>query len=147
LKDLYEGIDLRLNNEGDALKYDFIVAPHANPDQIRVEYPNAEKVLLTKDGGLRVKGKLGLIEEKKPYVYQVRNGRIVEISATYKIKDNVVTYELDEYDKTIELIIDPAMIFASYSGSLSDNFGMTATYDSNGSLYSGGIAFGNSYPT
>src|SRR5690606_24359278 len=95
----------------------------------------------------RVKGKLGLIEEKKPYVYQVRNGRIVEISATYKIKDNVVTYELDEYDKTIELIIDPAMIFASYSGSLSDNFGMTATYDSNGSLYSGGIAFGNSYPT
>lgn len=147
LNDLYEGIDLRLNNEGDALKYDFIVAPHANPDQIRVEYPNAEKVLLTKDGGLRVKGKLGLIEEKKPYVYQVRNGRIVEISATYKIKDNVVTYELDEYDKTIELIIDPAMIFASYSGSLSDNFGMTATYDSEGSLYSGGIVFGNGYPS
>ncbi|GAA0874590.1 hypothetical protein GCM10009118_09980 [Wandonia haliotis] len=147
LNELYEGIDLRLNNEGDVLKYDFIVAPHASPDQIRIEYPNAEKVLLTKDGGLRVKGKLGLIEEKKPYVYQVRNGKIVEIPAAYRLEGNIVTYELEEYDEALELIIDPAMIFASYSGSESDNFGMTATYDSNGSLYSGGIAFGNSYPT
>ncbi|MFB6306340.1 MAG: hypothetical protein ABEH43_05030, partial [Flavobacteriales bacterium] len=38
------------------------------------------------------------------------------------------------------------MIFSTYSGSFSDNFGYTATYDSKGFLYSGSTAFGDNYP-
>lgn len=147
LKELYAGIDLRINNEGEHLKYDFIVAPHADVNAIQIEYANAKKVSVSKKGFLKVEGDLGVIEEEKPYVYQVINGRIVEISASYKLTGNVVSYDLGNYDNDYPVIIDPAMIFASYSGSISDNFGMTATYDNDGNLYSGGIVFGNSYPT
>ncbi|MDP4586779.1 MAG: hypothetical protein NWS86_01250, partial [Flavobacteriales bacterium] len=45
------------------------------------------------------------------------------------------------------LIIDPELIFSTYSGSFSDNFGFTATFDNDGHLYSGSSAFGNGYPT
>src|SRR5690606_19187809 len=128
LNDLYEGIDLRLNNEGDALKYDFIVAPHANPDQIRVEYPNAEKVLLTKDGGLRVKGKLRLIEEKKPYVYQEGNSVNVYIFATSNNEDSDATCPLDAYAISIERTNDPAIICATLAEQVSDKLGMTTKY-------------------
>ncbi|MEJ0032645.1 MAG: hypothetical protein WDO15_20835 [Bacteroidota bacterium] len=38
--------------------------------------------------------------------------------------------------------IDPALIFSSYSGSALDNWGNTATFDSKGNLYSGGIVSG-----
>ena len=147
LKNLYEGIDVHYNNEGDHLKYEFIVSSRADPDLIKIRYDNANSVKLTRAGGLKITGKLGVIEERKPYVYQIKNGKIIEIECSFKVEDNIVQYQLGTYDKNVELIIDPDLIFASYSGSLSDNFGMTATYDNNGNLYSGGIAFGNAYPT
>ncbi|HCK21445.1 MAG TPA: PKD domain-containing protein, partial [Bacteroidetes bacterium] len=45
------------------------------------------------------------------------------------------------------LIIDPVQIFGSFSGSTSDNWGYTATFDNSGHLYGGGIVFGTGYPT
>src|SRR5690606_21696571 len=47
----------------------------------------------------------------------------------------------------LPLIIDPTLIFSTYSGSFADNFGFTATYDSKGYLYSGGNVFALGYPT
>jgi gliding motility-associated-like protein len=43
--------------------------------------------------------------------------------------------------------IDPTYVFSSFSGSLSDNFGYTATYDLQGRTWLGGVAFGAQYPT
>ena len=50
------------------------------------------------------------------------------------------------YDKNYELVIDPVLVFACSSGSTADNFGMTATYDLAGNLYSGGTCFDIGYP-
>jgi gliding motility-associated-like protein len=147
LNGVYPGIDLHYNNQGDFLKYDFIVAPGADPKQIQIEYQNAKSITITKKGGIRIAGEIGLIEEAKPFAYQIINGKIVQVPCKFKIEKTVVSYELGNYDKALELVIDPEIIFASYSGSLSDNFGMTATYDYDGNLFSGGIVFGNSYPT
>lgn len=147
LNDLYKDIDVHYNNEGDHLKYEFIVKSGADPDLIQIRYDNAKSVKITREGGLRVQGKLGVIEERKPYVYQIKNGKIIEVECNFKVDNNVVQYELGDYDERVELVIDPDLIFASYSGSASDNFGMTATYDNDGNLYSGGIVFGNAYPT
>jgi PKD repeat protein len=43
------------------------------------------------------------------------------------------------------LIIDPTLIFFTYSGSHADNWGFTATYGKDGSFYGGGIAFGEDF--
>lgn len=147
LKDIYSGIDLHYNNSGNQLKYEFLLAPKAKPEQIKLCYNNAKSISITKKGNLRIEGEIGLIEEAKPYAYQIINGKIIEIPCKYVLKGKEVTYELGKYRPEFELVIDPELIFASYSGSLSDNFGMTATYDNDGNLYSGGIVFGNSYPT
>ncbi len=147
LNGLYPGIDLHYNNQGDFLKYDFVVAPGADPKLIQIQYQNAKSIEITKKGLLRIVGEIGLIEEAKPFAYQIVNGKIIEIPCKYKLEKDIISYELGKYDNRIELIIDPEIIFASYSGSLSDNFGMTATYDYEGNLFSGGIVFGNSYPT
>ena len=39
------------------------------------------------------------------------------------------------------LVIDPVLVFSSYSGSTSDNWGFTATYDNLGHAYGGGAQF------
>ncbi|MEM6802352.1 MAG: PKD domain-containing protein, partial [Bacteroidota bacterium] len=55
------------------------------------------------------------------------------------------------YNSSLPLTIDPTLIFSTYTGSFSDNWGFTATYDSAGNAYGGGIQFGASagsgYPT
>ena len=43
------------------------------------------------------------------------------------------------------LVLDPQLVFTSFSGSLTDNWGFTATYDDQGRLYGGGVAFATGY--
>ena len=64
------------------------------------------------------------------------------------LKNNILSFEfLNSYDNTKDLVIDPTLIFSTYSGSTADNFGYTATYDNFGFLYSGSTVFGVGYPT
>ena len=42
--------------------------------------------------------------------------------------------------------IDPDIVFVTYSGSFANNFGNTATYGENGTLYTAGIVFGQDFP-
>lgn len=65
---------------------------------------------------------------------------------------NSVSYEFpDGYDLSQTLIIDPTVVFGTYTGATADNWGYTATYDQNGNMYVGGYvnaAFsGTTYPT
>jgi hypothetical protein len=69
------------------------------------------------------------------------------LACNYKLIGNTVTFEFpDGYDSSVDLIIDPVLIFSSLTGSTADNWGFTATYDSQGNAYGGGIAFSAGYP-
>lgn len=143
----YDGIDLKIYSTAKELKYDFIVAPSKNPEQIAWKYNGAEKVFL-KNGNLIIKTSVNEIIENKPYAYQIINGVEKEVSCKYVLKNNVATFIFPNgYDKNLPLIIDPVLNFSTYSGSFANNFGFTATFDSKGFLYAGGIAFGVNYPT
>lgn len=144
---LYEGIDLVLGQNQQYLKYDFIVEPGADPGQIKVEYEGVEELNLV-GGNLYVVTSVNEIKEVKPYAYQEIDGRRIAVPCEFHIEDNVLTYHLPKgYNKSYELVIDPTLIFSSYSGSSADNWGMTATPGPNGELYGGGVVFGPNYPT
>ena len=146
--DLYPGIDLLFLEKEQELKYEFNVAPGADPSQIRINYHGESKIKLTGDGDISVETTLGAIIEKKPFAYQVKNGKIVEVPCSFVLsKDDVISYAIGNYDKSLELVIDPVLVFATYAGSPTDNFGMTATYAYDGKAYSGGVIYGNGYPT
>lgn len=147
LYDLYNGIDLHLIQEDEQLKYEFLVYPSGNPKDIQLEIAGSTKLHIDLQGKLHISTPLGEIIEDKPYVYQLTNGKKDPINCDFKIENQTVTFSLGDYDKTKLLIIDPVLIFATYSGSVTDNFGMTATYGQDGTAYSGGTIFGNSYPT
>lgn len=146
-KSLYPGIDLLFFEKESDLKYEFHLAPHASPEQIKIRYDGHQKVKLDKNGNLIITSKIGEIHEKQPYAYQIKNGKIVEIPCKFELKGDVVTYALGDYDRDLQLIIDPELIFSTYCGSVTDNFGMTATYAYDGKGYIGGIIYGDDYPT
>lgn len=145
--DVYDGIDFKMYSQLFNLKYDFIVAPNANPNLIKVKYEGQNKLEIVK-GKLHVYTDVNHIIEAAPVVYQIIDGKRKLIKAAYVQNDNVISYNIQEkYDVNLPLIIDPTVIFSTYSGSFSNNFGYSATFDSKGFLYSGSSAFGTQYPT
>jgi hypothetical protein len=141
-KGLYEGIDLVVYSQDGFLKSDWVVAPCGDPSQISLEYNGVEDVDL-RDGRLFVRTRLGDVTEDRPVAYQYVNGVKRLVSCEYVLIDRVVTFRFpDGYDTNYELVIDPILIFSSYSGSTSDNWGNTATPDRYGNLYSGGMVTG-----
>ncbi|MFT4601642.1 MAG: gliding motility-associated-like protein [Arenicella sp.] len=143
---LYDNIDLKLFEKEGQLKYEYTVKPGGNPSDIKVKYHGQDKIRLNKNGELVIETSLGQIIEQKPFVYQIKNGKIKEIESEFNLNEDLISFFLGEYDVELPLVIDPILIFATYSGSPTDNFGMTGTYAYNGDGYSGGTIYGNQYP-
>jgi gliding motility-associated-like protein len=145
-QELYPGIDMKIYSSGENLKYDLIIFPGAKASDIRLQYEGLDKIFLS-EGNLILKTSVNHIVEGKPYAYQIINGKKVTVPCHYVLSGNELTYSFPQgYDRREKLIIDPTLIFSTYSGSRSDNFGYTATYDSDGFLYAGSTAFGPLYP-
>lgn len=146
-QNIYQNIDLKFYlNEG-FLKYDFVVSEGGNPEEIELEYEGVSSVKLKK-GELHISTSVNEIIEQKPYAYQFINGEKKEVDCAFKLKNSIVSFDFPNgYDSNYELVIDPILVFASYSGSSVDNWGNTATYDDLGNLYGGGVVFGIGYPT
>lgn len=145
-KDIYNGIDYEAVTDERRLKYNYYIKPGANYKDIRLKYKGVEK-LKVENGELIIQTSFSEIKEDKPYAYQNINGSIIPIPCKYVLNGSIVSFELlTAFDPKYELIIDPTLVFAAQSGSTADNFGMTATYDSDGNLYSGGTVFDIGYP-
>jgi len=139
-KNIYPGIDLRYYTNDGLLKYDLVVHPGADPGQIVLNYQGQDGLSIKKNQ-LLVKTSVGTVKELEPLSYQTTvNGR-ASVQCRYVIRGgNKVSFALGNYSPDAPLVIDPTEKFCSFTGSRSDNWGYTATYDNAGNLYAGGIA-------
>jgi gliding motility-associated-like protein len=145
-KEIYPNIDVRYYSGANGqLKYDFIVRPGGNPDFIAMEYIGPLSIK-EKDKELLVETSVGTVRELYPYTYQSGSGKNEFVECRYVVKGNTVSFKLGKYDPSQTLIIDPSIIFSSFTGSAADNWGYTATPGADGSLFAGGISFGQGYP-
>ncbi len=146
IPNLYEGIDIKLSFNESSIKYDFIVYPGANPNDIEISYDGLENIRHIKNKLILVTS-VGNIEDSAPYSFTPDQPSDYIKTEFKKISDNTFGIALDNYDKSKILTIDPQLNFVTFSGSYSDNWGFSATYDNLGYAYGGGVAFGSSYPT
>jgi FOG: PKD repeat len=145
-KEVYPSIDWAISSNDDNLKYDFILHPSAKASDIGIKYEGIDKLEI-KDSNLVLYTSLGQMVEVKPLAYQIFNGQKEYISVAFTLKGKTISFTLASYDKTKDLVIDPELIFSTYTGSYSDNWGFSATFDKEGNAYLGGISSGTQYPT
>lgn len=150
LNNIFPGTNMLLYSVDGKLKYD-----------IQAETPNLAKNFFFEVIGLKrfkldAKGNLvfhtnaGIIKDSKPISFQNSNQYIKNIETNFVVTQRKVSFEFSAAtEPDIPIIIDPTLIFSTYSGSKADNFGYTATYNSLGHLYAGGItdATTTGYPT
>jgi len=144
-KNIYPGIDLRYYVQDQQLKYDLIVYPGADVSRIQLAYEGADGLAL-RGQELVVSTSVGEARELKPYSYQFVNGSRQEVFCRYKISGNNLGFDVRDYDKSATLIIDPTLVFSSYTRSTGDNWGFTATPGPDGSMFGGGIAASTGFP-
>ncbi len=146
-KNLYKGIDAHVYSDAGKLKYDILVSAGANATDVKMQYKGIDG-LSKKNGNLIIKTSLGDMQELKPYAYQIINDNKVEVRCEYAIEDETVSFSFPKgYNQAIELVIDPVLIFSTFSGSIGDNWGTTATYDQFGNYYGGGFNIVTGFPT
>lgn len=145
LREVYPGIALRLDGH-DGLKYEWRVQPGADAARIRLAFEGQERIRV--EGGLLfIETTAGQVIEQRPVAWTERDGARTPVPCAYRLEGNLLTYDLPQgYDRTALLVIDPTVVFSSYSGSFGDNFGFTATYDASGHLYGGGLVRESGYP-
>ncbi len=147
-KNVYPNIDVRYYSEYGRLKYDIIVNPGGDVSKVAMKYEGADKLSI-KNKELLIATSVGTVKELYPYTFQFDPSKgKKEIECRYEITGgNTVKFKVKNYDRNASLIIDPTLIFSTFTGSTSDNYGFTATPGPDGSFYSGSIVFGAGFPT
>jgi len=144
-QNVYRNIDVRYYSDGGKLKYDIVVHPGGNINAIALQYTGAGNIQV-KNKELVINTSVGEVRELYPYSYQVQEEGRQTVNCKYVVKDNIVRFKVDDYDPKSTVIIDPTLIFSTFTGSTADNWGYTATPAPDGSFYAAGIAFGPGFP-
>ncbi len=144
-RNVYPGIYTKFFEQDAHLKYNWIVLPSANPQNIKWRYTATDSTWIEADK-LIIKTSIGYVTEEIPEAYTIHNGQKLPVSVTWHKQGDTYSFSLGDYNKEDTLIIDPVVVFASFSGSVADNWGFTATYDSEENFYGGGIVMASGYP-
>ena len=150
-RNVYPGIDLVYYGTQGRLEYDFVLAPRADPSQIRLKFRGATPVVdASGDLVLSLGAKDGQndIRFHKPVLYQQVQGVRQPVEGRFRIARNEVRFQVGSYDHSRELVIDPVLVYSSYLGGSSQQsaiYGMAI--NAAGQMYVTGITNAVDYPT
>lgn len=148
-RNIYTNIDLEFiltdGKQKGAFKYNFIIHPGGNINDIQIKLDGANNTTLTDKGNLLIETAYGNIEESIPLSYQINvEGGHQSILAGYtRLNDNTYGFNAKNIDPDLTLVIDP-MGWATYCGSNGgSDAGNSVATDWLGNVY----ITGNTYST
>jgi hypothetical protein len=135
---VYPGIDLAYYGNQGQLEYDFVVAPGANPNAIKLSIQGAQSLALDSHGNLVLHEPGGDVIEQAPVVYQDIGGLRQAVAGRFVLEgNNQFGFQLGAYDPSRPLVIDPTLSYSSYIGGNSGRMFAIAV-DSAGAAYLAG---------
>ncbi len=116
-KDIYPGIDMVYYGNQGKLEYDFVVAPGADPGLIGFNTQGSQESKIDPQGNLVFRLAQGDVNFKEPTAYQVVEGERKIIGSQYGMgPDGRIGFIIGNYDKTLPLVIDPALDYSNLFG-------------------------------
>lgn len=118
-ENVYEGIDFVYYIDNNTPRYDFVIEPHASTDQIVFQFEGTSDTKL-KNEIIELITPSVVVENSQLFAYQMVNGSQKQIDCKFILDGDKITFNVGDYDKSKELIIDP-VIYSSYFGSSGDD--------------------------
>ena len=148
--ELYPGIDLVYHGElHHKLEYDLVVAPGADPQQIRLKVTSDHEARIGRDGDLELDGPDGVIRLDAPVLYQnIPGGKKAITGGFVQLAQNEFGFRSMSYDATRPLIIDPTinLLYSTFAGGIHDDAAFDMTLDASGNVYIAGWAASQDFP-
>jgi hypothetical protein len=151
IKEVYPGIDwiLRYDENGN-FHHEFEASPNSNIAQIKIKVKNAQIEITDEGKSVLLKTPIGIIKDGNLIAYEGKK----EITAKYTIKDNLLSFEIKDYEGKEKLLIDPhALVWGTYYGGSSYEGGyfyyknISISTDANGNVFVVGATWSINFPT
>ncbi|GMK39735.1 hypothetical protein PCCS19_27900 [Paenibacillus sp. CCS19] len=148
----WPGIDVEIRGEEGSLKFDWIVNPGAGIEDIRLRYEGADSLEIDEEGRLLVVTGQEIIVDRRPIAYQGEADTYTQIECRYALGhgengERWVGFELlDEYDKTLPLVIDPVIEYSTFLGGTGTEEGIAIAVDDIGQAYVTGSTLSTNFP-
>jgi hypothetical protein len=144
---VYPGVDVVYYGNQRQLEYDFHLAPGANPRTIRLAFRGARAVSVDGAGELVLATERGEIRQRRPVIYQDMNGVRRQVAGRYVMRGRFEAgFEVDAYDRSKPLVIDPVLVYSSYLGGGDWDFGDAIAVDAAGAVYVTGWTSSVNFP-
>ena len=144
-EDLYDGIDLVYRSTQQGLKYEFILAPGADPDAIRIR-TEGHSSMNVEDDGVAVVTPVGTVLDEELEVFYRASPESKISSKFVKRGDDGFGFALGPYDDSRTVVIDP-LLYCSYYGGGDTEFIFNSELDDDGCLHLVGITMSVDFPT
>jgi len=145
---VYPGIDLVYYGNQKHLEYDLVVAPGGNIRNVKMQFEGAESLDTNDAGELLIHIGGSVIKQRKPLIYQDVDGERVAVNGRYLLQgDSQVGFEVDRYDSSRQLVIDPVLEYSTYLGGDAGDEGNDIRVDISGSAYVCGNTASTNFPT
>jgi hypothetical protein len=146
--DLWDGVDLEFRLEGRMLKYEFTVAPGADPSPVVMAYEGADSLgVCGETGDLLVRAGGATLRDHAPLSYQEAGGERVAVPSSYRLLEGGrVAFGLGGYDPGLPLVIDPGMLFSTFLGGAGGDTGDDVAVDNAGHVYVVGNTSSSGFP-
>lgn len=146
-REIYPGIDLVFHGDQGRLEYDFVLAPGADPQAIRLRFENAERLELDGQGDLLLHTSRGGLRQLRPVAYQDVNGARQNIAAHFELRQgNQVGFVVAAHDVSRPLIIDPVLQYSTYLGGNAIDSSRSLAVDAEGNTYVSGTTSSTDFP-
>ena len=145
-RDVYDGIDLAYHGRKGRLQGDWLVAPGADPAQIRLELAGVETARLAARGDIAVTANGLAAGLTRPYAYQRRAGGRSQVPAAWKLVGRTLTFALGSYDRSLPLVIDPTLVGTVTAGGDDIDTLVDVDADASGNLVAVGATIESNFP-
>ena len=167
---VYPGVDLVYYGNQRQLEYDLVVAPGADPNQIKLSFAGADGMRVdAASGDLVVKVGDEEVRFHKPTVSQpavtavssspspslasasgldARHPSLVTLHSSFVLaSNNEVAFRVAGYDPKRVLLIDPVLSYSTYLGGSGYDAGQGIAVDAAGNAYATGYTVSSDFPT
>ena len=118
---LYTGVNLYLKAHGKNIEKIYAISSTGTPSSIWVTVKGAKGLKINQKGELEILNGSSALKLTKPVAYQIINGKKVNVSVSYLIKNSSYGYKTGAYNKNYKLIIDPLLSSTFLGGNSYDN--------------------------
>lgn len=136
-KNLYQGIDIRYYCANNSIRYDLIVKPNANTNQIKLQLDGVININKDEKGNIIMHTNIGEISMQDLFVYEKETNKQIECKWVID-ENNELRLSIGQYNKSNTLIIDP-LIYSTYLGGNNPEIGHDIIVNDLGEAYITGI--------